>query len=83
MGQYRNLPCYMQNYIFNALFETTYHAGIADAFDQFIQTALTGDTSTLPSFKDTPLFKDAGAGSRRNRDRAQLLGALVMYRHNQ
>lgn len=83
MDQYRNLPGYMQNYIFNVLVETTYHAGNADAFDRFIQTALAGDTSTLPSFKDTPLFKDAGAGSRRNRDRAQLLGALVMYRHNQ
>lgn len=83
MEQYRQLPGYLQGYIFNALVETTYHAGNADAFNQYIQKALSGDTSNLLSdFNKSPLFKDAGAGSRRNRDRAHLLGALVMYRTN-
>lgn len=83
MEQYRQLPGYLQNYIYNALVETTYHAGNADAFDKYIQAALTGDNATLSTFRESPLFKDAGAGSRRNRDRAQLMGALVMYRTNQ
>lgn len=84
MEQYKHLPGYLQNYIFNALVETTYHAGNADAFNQYIQRALGGDTQNLlVDFNQSPLFKDAGAGSRRNRDRAQLLGALVMYRTNQ
>lgn len=83
MEQYKQLPGYLQNYIYNALVETTYHAGNADAFDKYIQAALTGDNATLSTFRESPLFKDAGAGSRRNRDRAQLMGALVMYRTNQ
>ena len=83
MEQYKQLPGYLQSYIFNALVETTYHAGNADAFNQYIQKALSGDTQNLlVDFNQSPLFKDAGAGSRRNRDRAQLLGALVMYRTN-
>lgn len=82
MEQYRQLPGYLQNYIYNALVETTYHAGNADEFDKYIQAALSGDNATLSTFKDSPLFKNAGAGSRRNRDRAQLMGALVMYRTN-
>lgn len=84
MEQYKQLPGYLQSYIFNALVETTYHAGNVDAFNQYIQKALSGDTQNLlVEFNQSPLFKDAGAGSRRNRDRAQLLGALVMYRTNQ
>lgn len=83
MEQYRQLPGYLQNYIFNALVETTYHSGNADAFSKYIDAALTGDNATLSTFHESPLFKDAGAGSRRNRDRAQLMGALVMYRTNQ
>lgn len=84
MEQYKQLPGYLQSYIFNALVETTYHAGNADAFNQYIQKALSGDTQNLlVDFNQSPLFKDAGAGSRRNRDRAQLLGALVMYKANQ
>lgn len=83
VDQYKQLPGYLQNYIFNALVETTYHAGNADAFDKYIQAALVGDNATLSTYKDSPLAKDAGAGSRRNRDRTQLLGALVMYRTNQ
>lgn len=82
VDQYKQLPGYLQNYIFNALVETTYHAGNADAFDKYIQAALVGDNATLSTYKDSPLAKDAGAGSRRNRDRTQLLGALVMYRTN-
>ncbi|QHJ80502.1 MAG: hypothetical protein [Bacteriophage sp.] len=82
VDQYKQLPGYLQNYIFNALVETTYHAGNADAFDKYIQAALVGDNATLSAYKDSPLAKDAGAGSRRNRDRTQLLGALVMYRTN-
>lgn len=83
LGQYKQLPMHLQNSIYNALVETTYHAGNADAFDKYIQIALTGDITKLPEFRDTALFKDAGAGSRRNKDRYQLLGALVMYRNNQ
>lgn len=82
VDQYKQLPGYLQNYIFDALVETTYHAGNADAFDKYIQAALVGDNATLSTYKDSPLAKDAGAGSRRNRDRTQLLGALVMYRTN-
>lgn len=83
VDQYKQLPGYLQNAIFDALVETTYHAGNSDAFDKYIQAALIGDNATLSTYKDSPLAKDAGAGSRRNRDRTQLLGALVMYRTNQ
>ena len=82
MDQYKALPGYIQNNIYNALVETTYHSGNADAFNQYIQAALSGDNETLTKFTKSPLFTDAGAGSRRNRDRAQLLGSLVMYRVN-
>lgn len=82
MEQYKHLPGYIQNNIYNALVETTYHSGNSDAFDKYIQAALSGDNAALQSFRDSPLFKDAGAGSRRNVDRAQLLGSLVMYRVN-
>jgi len=82
MEQYKNLPGYIQTNIYNALVETTYHSGNSDAFDKYIQTALYGNVQEIPTFKDTPLFKDAGAGSRRNVDRYQLLGSLVMYRTN-
>jgi len=82
MDEYLSLPGYIQNNIYNALVETTYHSGNADAFNKYIQAALSGDNTALQGFRDSPLFKDAGAGSRRNVDRAQLLGSLVMYRVN-
>lgn len=80
MDQYKSLPGYLQNDIYSALVETTYHAGNADAFNKYIQAALSGDLKTVSEYNQSPLFKDAGAGSRRNVDRAQLLGSLVMYR---
>lgn len=82
MQMYRGLPGYLQDAIFNQLVETTYHAGNADAFNKYIDIALNGDITELPTFKDTALFKDAGAGSRRNIDRSRLLGTLAQYRLN-
>lgn len=83
MNQYKQLPGYLQNAIFNSLVETTYHSGNSDAFNKYVNDALYGDTQSLVKFNESPLFKDAGAGSRRNRDRFQLLGALVQYRAQQ
>lgn len=83
MDEYKQLPGYLQNAIFNSLVETTYHSGNSDAFNKYINDALYGNPQALADFKDSPLFKDAGAGSRRNRDRYQLLGALVQYRAQQ
>lgn len=79
MEQYKSLPGYMQNSIYNVLVETTYHAGNADAFDKYIKAALSGDVNSAGLFGDSPLYKDAGKGSRRNADRLQLLRSLMMY----
>lgn len=80
MDRYKQLPMHLQTGIYNALVETTYHAGNSDAFDKYIQTALSGaPVQALQSFKETPLWKDAGADSRRNRDRLGLLTSLVRY----
>lgn len=81
MEQYKNLPGYIQNNIYNALVETTYHSGNADEFNKYIQLALSNaPVQDLQSFRDTPLWKDAGgADSRRNKDRIALLGSLAMY----
>lgn len=78
MDKYEKLPGYLKTAVFNALVETTYHAGNADAFGKYIDLAMTND-GDLSSYTQTPLFKDAGAGSRRNRDRVELLKALKMY----
>ncbi|AZF94960.1 internal virion lysozyme motif [Pectobacterium phage Phoria] len=81
MEQYKNLPGYIQNSIYNALVETTYHSGNSDAFDKYIQIALSGaPVQDLQGIRETPLWKDAGgADNRRNKDRMALLGSLAMY----
>lgn len=81
MPKYNKLPSYLKTEVFNALVETTYHSGNPGAFAAFVDAALDG-TLDVSKFKDSPLFKDAGAGSRRNRDRMSLLAALNNYRIN-
>lgn len=77
MPKYNSLPGFLKEAIFNQLVETTYHAGNSAAFATYIDKALAG--APLNDFKDSPLFKDAGAGSRRNIDRMQLLRAVNTY----
>jgi len=81
LSKYRNLPGYLQTEAFNVLMETTYHAGNPQAMMEFMDAALDG-TLDVRKFKDSPLFKDAGAGSRRNVDRMTFLSALNNYRIN-
>lgn len=82
MSKYEQLPGYLKTAVFDALVETTYHAGNPDAFGKYIDDALSGKLE-LQEFNQSPLFKDAGAGSRRNRDRTGLLSALLTYRMQQ
>lgn len=80
MDSYSGLPEYLRQGIFQQLVETTYHAGNADAFGNIIQKVLDGHTvEAYKDFRESALYKDAGADSRRNKDRAELLQALSQY----
>lgn len=81
MPKYQQLPGFLKDAVFKQLVETTYHAGNTEAFSKYIDMALRGEP--LTDFKDSPLFKDAGAGSRRNVDRLQLLRAINTYTYSQ
>lgn len=82
MPKYNGLPGYLKTAIFDSLVETTYHAGNPQAFSKYIDDALNG-TLRVDEFNQSPLFKDAGADSRRNRDRIGLLSALFTYQMQQ
>jgi hypothetical protein len=84
MNNFSKLPEYLRQTVMTQLVETTYHAGNANAFGQYIQMVLDGDTlQAYNQFRESPLYKDAGPTSRRNRDRLQVLDAVSQYRlHN-
>lgn len=84
MPKFKALPEYLRQTVMTQLVETTYHAGNANAFGQYIQMILDGDTlQAYNQFRESPLYKDAGPTSRRNRDRLQVLDAVSQYRlHN-
>jgi len=81
MQKYAGLPESIRERVMNQLIDTTYHAGNADAFGKFIDMALDGDTvGAYKAFRESPLYKDAGADSRRNKDRFATLDAVTQYR---
>lgn len=84
MPKFNKLPEYLRQTVMTQLVETTYHAGNANAFGQYVQMILDGDTlQAYNQFRESPLYKDAGPSSRRNRDRMQVLDAVSQYRlHN-
>lgn len=84
MGKYNQLPEYLRQTIMDQLIETTYHAGNANAFSQYIKMALDGDApGAFKGFRESALYKDAGANSRRNKDRFDVLIGVSQYRlHN-
>lgn len=84
MPKFKALPEYLRQTVMSQLIETTYHAGNANAFGQYIQMVLDGDTlQAYNQFRESPLYKDAGPTSRRNKDRMQVLDAVSQYRlHN-
>lgn len=79
MSGYKTLPMTLQNDIFSALVETTYHAGNAAAFNNMIQRALTGYpfSALVMDYATSALGQDAG----KDRDgyRLRLLETLVNY----
>ncbi|BEQ12901.1 putative internal virion protein B [Pseudomonas phage Ep4] len=80
MPKFQSMPEYLRESVLKQLIETTYHAGNAQAFSGFLQKALHGDTvNAYKEFQASPLYKDAGAESRRNKDRLQLLQAVSQY----
>lgn len=81
MGKYNRLPEYLRQTIMDQLIETTYHAGNAEAFSQYIQMCLEGDApGAFKGFRESALFKDAGPNSRRNKDRFDVLIGVSQYR---
>lgn len=84
MGKFNQLPEYLRQTIMSQLVETTYHAGNANAFGQYIQMALDGDApGAFKGFRESALYKDAGEKSRRNKDRFDVLIGVSQYRlHN-
>lgn len=81
MPKFQQLPEYLRQTVFQQLVETTYHAGNADAFGDIIAQALNGDAQgAYAAFRDSALYKDAGANSRRNKDRADVLQAVSQWR---
>ena len=80
MDQFAGLPEHIRQQVFQQLVETTYHAGNAKAFGDILNKAMQGDAlGAYKDFRDSPLYKDAGAKSRRNRDRLQTLDAVSQY----
>jgi hypothetical protein len=80
MPRFQTMPEYLRQRVFQQLVETTYHAGNAKAFGDIVQMALDGDTlGAYQAFRDSPLYKDAGPNSRRNRDRLQTLDAVSQF----
>jgi hypothetical protein len=84
MTKFNQLPEYLRQDIMSQLVETTYHAGNANAFGQYVQQALEGDAlGAFRGFRESALYKDAGEKSRRNKDRFDILTAVSQYRlHN-
>ena len=85
MPKFKQLPEYLRETVMSQLIETTYHAGNANAFGQYVKMVLGGDTlQAFNQFRESPLWEDAGGEkSRRNRDRMQVLQAVSQYRlHN-
>lgn len=84
MPKFNQLPEYLRQTVMSQLIETTYHSGNANAFGQYVQMALEGRTlEAYQGFRESPLFKDAGEKSRRNKDRFEVLDAVSQYRiHN-
>lgn len=84
MPKFNKLPEYLRQTVMSQLIETTYHAGNANAFGQYVQLALEGRTlEAYQGFRESALFKDAGEKSRRNKDRFEVLDAVSQYRiHN-
>lgn len=81
MPKFNALPEYLRQAVMTQLVETTYHAGNANAFGQYIKMVLDGDTlQAYNQFRESPLYEDAGPKSRRNRDRMQVLEAVSQYR---
>lgn len=80
MAGFQQLPEYLREKVYSQLIETTYHAGNAQAFGTVLQDILKGDTAgAYERFRESPLYKDAGANSKRNKDRMALMQALSMY----
>ena len=80
MPKFKGMPEYLQSAVMKQLIETTYHAGNAGMFAGFLQTALKGDAKqAYEDFKASPLYKDAGPESRRNKDRMSLLQAVSVF----
>lgn len=79
MGGYKNLPITLQNDVFKALVETTYHSGRAERFNTLMQKALSGVpmTSLVLEYAESPLGRDAGA--ERDGYRLRLLETLSTY----
>jgi len=83
MKQFTQLPEYLRESVMSQLVETTYHAGNAQAFGKYVKMVMDGDTpAAYAAFRESPLYKDAGPSSRRNKDRLQLLDAVSHYRLN-
>lgn len=84
MPKFKAMPEYLRQAVMSQLIETTYHSGNANAFGQYVDMIMQGDTlQAYNQFRESPLYKDAGPTSRRNRDRMQVLDAVSQYRlHN-
>ena len=84
MPKFKQMPEYLRTAVMSQLIETTYHAGNANAFGQYVDMVLKGNTvEAYKQFRESPLYKDAGPTSRRNRDRMQVLDSVSQYRlHN-
>lgn len=81
MQKYSSLPENIRERVLGQLIDTTYHSGNADAFGDIIDMALAGDApGAYKAFRESPLYKDAGADSRRNKDRFATLDAVTQYR---
>lgn len=81
MGKMPEMPEYLKQAVMTQLVETTYHAGNANAFGKYVQMVYDRDTQTAyKEFRESPLYTDAGATSRRNKDRLQVLDAVSQYR---
>lgn len=80
MPKFQKMPEYLRSAVMKQLVETTYHAGNAQMFSGFLQDALNGNTvKAYEDFRASPLYKDAGPTSRRNKDRFDLLQAVSQY----
>lgn len=80
MKQYSTLPEFLRQDVFSQLVDTTYHAGNAQAFGGIIDQIIAGDTpGAYKAFRESALYKDAGADSRRNQDRFNVMQAVSQY----